>query len=261
MNLADTGIRFLDLGWHGRRGVGACAVLESAAGLVLVDPIADPSLVGLTDALADSAHTLSDVSAVLLTGSVIGAYYGAAQVVAYNRRARLFAPEAVVRLLNHPSRLRHLAAATLGHPEETVPARLHDVSDLNIEIVRPGDTIGPGGLEIDLEDPPVGSSVIYSLTGRSTVLAGAALGAWLPGADLAIPPLHRLVARNDAAARIIAFLQRHSREWLALSHFGPVEAGRFSESLTRWVDSAGARPGTVSAHPATHHFETLTRIP
>lgn len=239
------GTGYLDVEYGGIPRLIACGVVETPAGLLLVDPGPTSSLDGLLKALDARGNTLSDVAAILLTHIHLDHAGATGTLVGRNRNIRVFVHGRGARHLIDPSRLLASARRIYGERLDELWGEIVPVPDDNVEVVSHGDLIAPGGRDIDVAYTPGHAvhHVSYFDRATSTAFVGDTLGLRVEGEKTVIPmtppPDIDLVSWQTSVQKISDW----SPKRLVLTHFGRVDEpaahiARFTSRLNAWSERA-----------------------
>lgn len=235
---------FIDVVYLGNPRLIACGVIESEAGLLLVDPGPGISLPTLVAGLEARGASVSDVHAVLLTHIHLDHAGATGALVAQNPNIRVYVHAHGARHLVDPSRLLLSAARIYGDEMESTWGAFLAVPSANVAALRGGETIRPGGrvLEVTYTPGHAVHHVAYFDTKEGTAFVGDACGMRVAGCGyvmpVAPPPDIDVEAWHGSLERIRAW----QADVLFPTHFGPSPgADRQVDEMKACLDSWAAR--------------------
>lgn len=239
------GTGYLDVAYGGIPRLIACGVIETPAGLMLVDPGPTSSLDGLLGALDERGNTLSDVAAILLTHIHLDHAGATGTLVSRNRNIRVFVHGRGARHLIDPSRLLASAQRIYGERMDELWGEIVPVPEDNVETVSDGDLIAPGGRDIDVAYTPGHAvhHVSYFDRAASTAFVGDALGLRIEGEETVIPMTPPPDIDLNSWQTSVQKIMDWSPKRLVLAHFGRVNVpaahiAQFTSRLTAWSERA-----------------------
>jgi glyoxylase-like metal-dependent hydrolase (beta-lactamase superfamily II) len=184
------GVRLLDLNFRGRPRVIATGVIETPAGLVLVDP-GPPSCVDeLRAGLNARGARLGDVHALLLTHIHLDHAAAAGPLVRENPSLRVFVHERGAPHVIDPSKLLASATRLYGDEMEALWGRILPVPASSVTALAGGEVLDFGGRVIDVADTPGHAYHHVAYFDRTSAVAfmGDTGGVRAPHARLVVPP-------------------------------------------------------------------------
>ena len=235
-----SGIDYIDLEFLGRPQIIATAVLQSSAGVALVDPGPTTTLGRLESGLKSKGIALADVRQILLThihldhagctGALVRDCPGA-EVLVHERGAPHMAD---------PSRLMASATRLYGSDMERLWGEMVPVPTGRIRVLAGGERIAAAGRELEVAYTPGHASHHVSFFDRDSGIAfvGDTAGIRRGAGHFVMPPLPPpdidLDLWRESADRILAW----GPDTLFLTHFGPFHGARphFQELFARIAD-------------------------
>ena len=254
------GVHRIDVHYLGKpKGIAAC-VLESDAGLVLVDPGPTSSLRGLHAGLAALGMRMADVTLLLLTHIHLDHAGAAGTLVAAQPGLRVGVHARGAPHLADPGRLLESALRIYGGELDRLFGEVLPVPAHAIEILRGGETLERGGRRLRIADAP-GHAVhhLVCLDERSgTAFVGDTAGERFAPADWVLPVTPPPDIDLEAWRTTLEAIRTMQPARLFLTHFGPaVDAAahldRLEVNLDAWAQRVRAsleEPGDDAARAA-----------
>jgi glyoxylase-like metal-dependent hydrolase (beta-lactamase superfamily II) len=183
------GVELVDVEYLGDRETIAAGVLETPAGLGVVDPGPTTSLDGLRAGLAALGATEADLRWVLLTHIHLDHAGGTGVLVRDNPELRVYVHERGARHLADPTRLLESATRIYGDRMAALWGEFLPVPGNRIRPLRGGERLDLGGRAVEVAAVP-GHAVhhVAYLDGESgTAFVGDLAGERYPGVAFAIP--------------------------------------------------------------------------
>lgn len=214
----------LDLTYLGRPGHIATAVLETDAGLALVDPGPATTVDRLRSALVDWGATIGDVRFLLITHIHLDHSGGAGTLAAELPQVRILVHERGAPHLADPARLLRSATMIYGDRMQELWGDVVPVPGALLQPLAGGETVRLGNRQVETCYTPGHASHHLAWFDRATGVAftGDVLGEHLPDTDVPIPvtpppdiDVEEMLASGE---RILGW----HPERLFLTHFGPV---------------------------------------
>lgn len=265
-DVAD-GLWFADVHYLGDSRLIATGILETPAGLLLIDPGPTSSLDGLLAALSERGRTLSDVAAVLLTHIHLDHAGATGTIARRNRRIRVFVHARGARHLADPSRLLNSAGRIYGDRMDELWGAFEAVPEDRIESLSGNEIIAPGGRDIDVRYTPGHAShhVTYFDRMTRTAFVGDTTGMRVQGIDHLVPLTPPPDIDVDRWKTSLEAIRDLGATRLFLTHFGTVnEPGRhldqYASELNNWAETVRSTlERTTDVHAAAMEFgaETL----
>lgn len=258
----EKGLWYVDVRYHGVPRLIATAVMETPAGLLLVDPGPSRSADNLLAALQDRGHTLSDVSAILLTHIHLDHAGATGTLVARNRRIRVYVHRRGARHIVDPSRLLRSAKRIYGDEMDALWGEVLPVPEDRVEAIDGGEIIGPGGREIEVRYTPGHAihHVTYFDRVTRTAFVGDTTGMRVSGLDHLVPVTPPPDIDVPAWKQSLSEIRNLDPRRLFLTHFGPAEEPAhhiesYDRQLESWLESVRLRlRRSADVHSAARAF-------
>lgn len=241
---SDIAVRawYLDAHYLGSPLLIATGVLETPAGLILIDPGPSTCIDNLLEALGERQYTLSDVAAILLTHIHLDHAGATGTLVSRNGRIRVFVHRRGAPHVANPSRLLRSAEQIYGERMEELWGEVAPVPDENIEPLQGGELIAPGGRDIDVAYTPGHAIHHVSYFDRisGTAFVGDTTGMKISGTGYVVPVTPPPDIDLDVWPDSLRAIRQWSPRRLFLTHFGPVDdpeehMGEFERILHTWA--------------------------
>lgn len=232
----------VDLQYLGTPYLIACGVLESEAGLLLVDPGPATSLHTLERQLARRDTSLADVHALLLTHIHLDHAGAAGSIVAAHPHIQVYVHERGAPHLIRPGRLLKSARRLYGDEMDRLWGTMAPIPEPNVHALAGGETLRFGGRRLEVAYTPGHAShhVSYLDVASGTAFVGDTAGMRVMGTDyvlpVAPPPDIDVAAWHASLDR----LRTWAPDRLFLTHFGPSDAvvdhlDALAERLDGWA--------------------------
>jgi glyoxylase-like metal-dependent hydrolase (beta-lactamase superfamily II) len=253
----------VDVEYLGKEHYIACGVLEGDSGIALIDPGPTVSLPVLEEKLGKAGYGLEDVESVMLTHIHLDHSGAAGTIVKANPRARVVVHERGAKHMIDPSRLLASAGRLYGDQMDELWGEFLPVPAENVDQLSGGETVGPGGHEVDVAYTPGHAwhhvSYYDSTTGIAYVGDTAGIRIASDGFVLPVtpPPDIDLEIWEESLQRIEAWRP----ERLFVTHFGPGEdvadhLEQLRRRLMQW--SLNVQRGMKSGAPSEDCVEEFT---
>ncbi len=259
---------FTDLRYLDAPNLIACGVLESDAGLLLVDPGPATTRAALERALADRGATLADVHAILLTHIHLDHAGVTGSLVAAHPAIQVFVHEAGAPHLVQPDRLLQSARRLYGAMMDRLWGAFLAVPARNVHPLSGGETLSFGERTLAVAYTPghARHHVSYLDRASGTAFAGDTAGMRIHGTDYVLPVAPPPDIDLPAWRASLDTLRAWNPDRLFLTHFGPVadvepHLQAMAARLTAWGDAVRASleaGGDDDAH-ATRFREAVAR--
>jgi glyoxylase-like metal-dependent hydrolase (beta-lactamase superfamily II) len=243
----------VDLEYLGQHEFVAVCLLESDAGIAIVDPGPSVSLPSLCAALALGGRSIADVTAILVTHIHLDHAGVTGTLLKQNPRIAVYVHERGAPHMANPVRLLESATRIYGDKMDYLWGEFLAVPESNLHPLKGGETIRLGSRSVDVAYTPGHAWHHVSYLDRETGIAfvGDTVGERLPSGSPAIPttppPDIHLETWHDSLRRI--------RDWgpsrLFLTHFGDLvevhrhfveherALGDWAERVRRSLDEPG----------------------
>ena len=235
----------IDVHHQGRKGCVAVRVLETEAGLALVDTGPGSTLPVLEAGLAANGSGLGDVHAILLTHIHLDHAGAIGSIVKANPVIEVFVHELGATHLVDPTKLMASATRVFGDRMATLWGDFLAVPGERVRVLRGGETIGVADRSFAVAHTPGHAvhHVAYYEAETGTAFVGDTGGMRMPPISFPLPvtppPDFNLEHWNASLDRILAFKPAR----LYHTHFGfnesPVEQlALLRQGLRDWTDAA-----------------------
>ena len=241
------GVHSIDVNYLGRPGGIAACVLETDAGLVLVDPGPTSSLHGLHAGLASLGMRMADATLLLLTHIHLDHAGAAGTLVAAHPGLRVGVHARGAPHLANPGRLLDSALRIYGGGMDRLFGEVRPVPGHAIDALRGGETLQRGGRTLRIADAP-GHAVhhLACLDERSgTVFVGDTAGERFAPAEWVLPVTPPPDIDLEAWHTTLDAIRTMQPDRLFLTHFGPAvdvpdHLDRLARSLDAWAQRVRA---------------------
>ena len=216
---------YVDVGYQGLARLIACGVLETEAGLLLVDPGPATALPGLEAGLADADTGLDAVQAVLLTHIHLDHAGTTGTIVKRYPDVQVYVHRIGARHLVDPGRLLASARRIYGDQMDTLWGDVLPVPETNVHALQGGEHLDLGGRLLEVAYTPGHAihHVSYLDRATGTAFVGDTAGMRVTGIDYHVPVTPPPDIDLDAWAESFATLRACAPDRLFLTHFGPIE--------------------------------------
>ena len=225
METIARGIGYTDLLHRGRPRVIAAAVVQSAAGVALVDPGPASCLETLRAALAGAGIAIADVRALLLTHIHLDHAGAAGSLVRENPDIRVYVHERGAPHMIDPSKLLASAARLYGDALETLWGPFLPVPEANVRALAGGERIAAADRAFEVVHTPGHASHHVSFFDRDSGVAfvGDVAGVRTGRALFVLPPTPPPDVDVEVWAESIELVRRWRASTLFVTHFGAHE--------------------------------------
>jgi glyoxylase-like metal-dependent hydrolase (beta-lactamase superfamily II) len=237
MSTLSSGMDFVDLNFLGRPGIIATAILQSTAGVALIDPGPSTTLAGLKSQLDGKGIGLPDIRQILLTHIHLDHAGCAGVLMEECPHAELLVHERGAPHMVDPSRLVASATRLYGADMERLWGEMRPAAAARVRILRGGEQIDVAGRTLEVGYTPGHASHHLSYFDRGSRIAfvGDTAGIRRGQGNYILPPTPPpdidLEAWRQSADLILAW----DPDTLFLTHFGPFRSPRphFQELFER----------------------------
>jgi glyoxylase-like metal-dependent hydrolase (beta-lactamase superfamily II) len=250
----------IDLHWCGHSQSIAAALLRSEKYVALIDPGPSSTLSALREKLAQSALSVSDLDAILLTHIHLDHAGATGGLVRENPRLRVYVHSRGIAHMIDPSKLLQSASRLYGGEMERLFGEFLPVPSSNLQALEGGEVVPLGSRQLQVLYTPGHAShhVTYFDPADRTAFVGDTAGISINGHPFilpATPPPDISVELWDASLTTIANL--HPQR-LFLTHFSfsdnpPLHLAHYRERLFRWRDLSSAILSRNLEEPASMH--------
>ncbi|MDX1547563.1 MAG: MBL fold metallo-hydrolase [Rhodothermales bacterium] len=234
----------LDVEYQGVPRLIACGAIETAAGLLLVDPGPTASLDTLRAALADHGATLADVHALLLTHIHLDHAGATGTIVEAAPHVQVYVHARGARHLVRPERLLASAARLYGDQMDALWGAFLPTPEANVHALDGGETLRIGGRRFAVAYTPGHAvhHVSYLDEATGTAFAGDTAGMRVAGVDFIVPVAPPPDVDLPAWHRSLGVLRAWRPARLFLTHFGASESAEahlatMAEKLDAWAEA------------------------
>jgi len=237
MSTLASGLDYVDLNFLGHPEIIATAILQSAAGVALIDPGPSTTLETLRAALQRKGIAMSDVRQLLLTHIHLDHAGVTGTLVRENPAIEVFVHERGAPHMTDPSKLIASAGRLYGADMERLWGDFLPVPPDCIRVLKGGERITAGGRELQVAYTPGHAShhVSYFDPSSRVAFVGDTAGIRRGDGGYIMPPTPPpdvdLEAWRTSEERILAW----DPDTLFLTHFGPFHGARlhFQELMDR----------------------------
>jgi glyoxylase-like metal-dependent hydrolase (beta-lactamase superfamily II) len=237
MSTLASGLDYVDLNFLGYPEIIATAILQSAAGVALIDPGPSTTLDTLRAALQRKGIAMSDVRQLLLTHIHLDHAGVTGTLVRENPAIEVFVHERGAPHMTDPSKLIASAGRLYGADMERLWGDFLPVPPDRIRVLKGGERITAGGRELQVAYTPGHAShhVSYFDPSSRVAFVGDTAGIRRGDGGYIMPPTPPpdvdLEAWRTSEERILAW----DPDTLFLTHFGPFHGARlhFQELMDR----------------------------
>lgn len=222
------GLDYVDLQFLGKPEIIATAVLQSAAGVALIDPGPSTTLENLREALRRKAIAFADIRQLLLTHIHLDHAGATGSLVRENPAIDVVVHERGAPHLIDPAKLLASASRLYGDDMDRLWGEVLPVPADRVRALKGGERIAAGGRELLVEYTPGHASHHVSYFDPSTRIAfvGDTAGIRRGDATYVMPPTPPpdidLESWRESEGRILAW----DPDTLFLTHFGPYHGAR-----------------------------------
>ena len=254
MQTIARGITYADLLFLGHPRVIATAVLQSPAGVALVDPGPSTCLDTLRGALTEQGIAIGDVRTVLLTHIHLDHAGATGTLVRNNPDIQVYVHERGAPHMADPAKLLSSAGRLYGDDMDRLWGEFLPVPQGNLRVLGGGERISAADRDFEVAYTPGHASHHVSFFDRSSGVAfvGDAAGV-RTGADLFVmPPTPPPDIDIEAWKASVALIEGWQAETLFITHFGPHgEPAEHLASLVEHLDGIAALAKTIVERDVT----------
>jgi glyoxylase-like metal-dependent hydrolase (beta-lactamase superfamily II) len=217
------GMDYVDLNFLGRPQIIATAVLQSTAGVALIDPGPSTTIDGLLSSLERRGIALADVRQILLTHIHLDHAGATGSILKRNPAIEVLVHERGARHMIDPAKLMASASRLYGDDMERLWGEMIPVPASQVRALQGGERLSVGGRELDVAYTPGHASHHVTYFDRSSAVAfvgdvaGIRRGSGVYILPPTPPPDIDLEAWRQSADRILQW----QPDTLFLTHFGP----------------------------------------
>lgn len=232
-----SGIDYVDLNLLGQPGIIATAILQSAAGVALVDPGPATTLAGLKSQLVTRGIALTEVRQILLTHIHLDHAGGAGELLEACPSAELLVHERGAGHMIDPSRLVASATRLYGGDMQRLWGDMRPVPAARVRALGGGERIEVAGRSLEVAYTPGHASHHVSYFDRSSGIAfvGDVAGIRRGQGSYILPPTPPPDIDLEAWRQSADLIMSWDPDTLFLTHFGAFRGVRphFQELFAR----------------------------
>ena len=253
MTVLSHGLSWIDLLFLGRRHAIATGVIQSAAGVALVDPGPTTCLETLELGLQQQGVRMPDVRQILLTHIHLDHAGATGTIVRAHPQITVYVHERGATHMADPQKLIESATRLYGDKMDRLWGEFAAVPRENLVALRGGEQIEAGGRRFDVAYTPGHAShhVSYFDASGGLAFVGDTAGVCIDGGYV-LPPTPPPDIDLELWRASVARIEAWSPDTVFLTHFGPLTNVRphlqtLMENLAQmagWVRRTLADPGT-----------------
>ncbi len=231
---------FVDVLYQGVPRLIACGVLETDAGLLLVDPGPTTSLGTLQRQLEAQGAGLPDVHALLLTHIHLDHAGAAGALVAAHPAIAVYVHWLGARHMVRPERLLASARRLYGKDMDRLWGAFLPVPEANVQALEGGERLEIGGRTLEVAYTPGHAlhHVSYLDRATGTAFVGDTAGMRVAGVDCVVPVAPPPDVDLESWHASLDALRAWQPTRLFVTHFGPSEdAPRHLDAMARTLDA------------------------
>ncbi|HMB92509.1 MAG TPA: MBL fold metallo-hydrolase [Rhodothermales bacterium] len=247
---------YVDVEYLGQPYLIACGVLETEAGLVLVDPGPAISLEGLTKSLADRGYTLNEVHALLLTHIHLDHAGATGSILAQYPDLQVYVHHIGARHMVRPEKLLASAKRIYGDQMDTLWGDFLPVPEANVHRLKGGEVLDVGGRTFEVAYTPGHAihhvSFLDQQTG--TAFVGDTAGMRVAGVDFIVPVAPPPDIDVERWHESLDMLRAWKPARLFVTHYGPSEeVHKHLDVMARKLDTWSQDVCQTLDHDASDH--------
>jgi glyoxylase-like metal-dependent hydrolase (beta-lactamase superfamily II) len=259
MNTLAAGLSFLDLRFQDHSHIIASAVLQSSAGVAILDPGPSTTLPTLRRTLEAAGITLQDVTTVLLTHVHLDHAGVTGTLAAENPRLRVYVHESGAPHMVAPEKLMASATRLYGGAMDRLWGEFRPVPREAIVTLAGGERIHAGGRSLDVAYTPGHAShhVSYFDVDSGIAFVGDTAGIRMPDApgqppSFVLPPTPPPDIDLEAWRESLARIEGWRPGTLFVTHFGPAApSDAHLTEMREHLDLVGSLAKMSLAHAGT----------
>ena len=225
METIARGVTYTDLMHRGRPRVIATAVIQSPAGVALVDPGPTSCLETLRSALADAGIAIADVRALLLTHIHLDHAGATGSLLRENPDIAVYVHERGAPHMIDPSKLLASAARLYGDEMDALWGPFLPVPEASVRVLAGGERIEAADRRFDVAYTPGHASHHVSFLDRESGIAfvGDVAGVRTGHELFVLPPTPPPDIDVEIWAQSIELVRQWRASTLLVTHFGAHE--------------------------------------
>lgn len=253
-------VHLVDVLHLGNPHVIAAALLDTGAGLAIVDPGPESSLANLLAALEASGRTLRDVQCLLLTHIHLDHAGATGAIVRRHPEVTVYVHQRGAPHLADPTKLLSSAGRLYGADLQRLWGEIVPVPAANLRPLQGGERITLGPVTVDVAYTPGHAShhVSYLHLPTGTAFVGDTAGIRISGRDYLFPPTPPPDIDLELWRTSLDLIAAWKAERLFLTHFGATETveshlAEMRDRLAEWSDRVRAslsEPGDDASRAA-----------
>jgi glyoxylase-like metal-dependent hydrolase (beta-lactamase superfamily II) len=252
------GTAVIDLDYLGQEDAIAACLLETRAGLAIIDPGPATTLPALHAALVERGASVADVTAILLTHIHLDHAGATGSLLRENPAIAVHVHERGAPHLVDPTKLLDSATRIYGDRMQALWGDFLPVPATAVRTLAGGETLDLGGRLIDVAYTPghAWHHVSYLDRASGSAFVGDTAGERYPSGTPAIPATPPPDIELERWAESTQQFRRWSPDRLVVTHFGAIadvggHLDQHEQALAEWsrrVRDSLAAPGTDEAH-------------
>ena len=234
---------YIDVEYQGHPQLIACGVVETEAGLLLVDPGPAVSVPTLEAKLEELGSGFSDVNGLLLTHIHLDHAGATGLIVDRHPHVQVYVHSRGARHMIHQERLLASAERLYGTEMKELWGSFLPTPEPNVHVLEGGETLEIGGRTLDVAYTPGHASHHVSYLERSTGTAfvGDNAGMRVTGGDYVLPVTPPPDVQLEDWHTSLDMLRAWEPERLFVTHFGASEdvtwhLDEISRQLDEWAE-------------------------
>jgi len=235
---------YIDVEYQGHPQLIACGVVETEAGLLLVDPGPAVSVPTLEAKLEELGSGFSDVNGLLLTHIHLDHAGATGIIVDRHPHVQVYVHSRGARHMIHPERLLASAERLYGAEMKALWGAFLPTPAANVHVLEGGETLEIGGRTLDVAYTPGHASHHVGYLDRSTGTAfvGDNAGMRVAGGDYVLPVTPPPDVHLEDWHASLDMLRAWEPERLFVTHFGASEDVTWHlDEISRLLDEWAAR--------------------
>ncbi len=244
MDTVAAGLSLVDVNFRGHSRVIAAGVLDTEAGLAIVDPGPTSTLATLEKKLRTAGADIGDVRVLLLTHIHLDHAGASGTMVRRNPRIQVYVHERGAPHMADPEKLLKSATRLYGSDMDRLWGRFEAVPRDRLRVLTGGERLDFSNVQLDVAYTPGHAShhVSYFDSANGVAFVGDTMGMRIANAPFIYPPTPPPDIDVELWGESIARVMSWRPERLFLTHFGISEGveehvQQFHQRLSAWSDS------------------------
>ena len=223
MTPIDSGTGYVDTEYLGHENLIATGLMDTEAGLVLVDPGPTTALETLTEKLFGEGYAWDDVHALLLTHIHLDHAGATGTIVGQASDMTVYVHERGAPHMQRPERLLRSARRIYGDDMDRLWGDFEPVPEENVVALSGGETLDLGGRTVDVAYTPGHAQhhVSYLDASSGTAFIGDVGGMRVAGCEYVVPVMPPPDVDLSGWAKSLDQILEWDPERIFLTHFGP----------------------------------------